>query len=1060
MKRILLTLALLFPALLLTATERRHGFADGPGGWNAPVENGMLQHRLAVHKPGSYFADTVPLPATPGEILSYAAEVRIPHKLEQGVYRLQVVALRKDGGAVRVFNSVENRNFAPDWTRMSMTFRVPEGAEQLQLRLVHNGIGEVQVRRVDCCPPAPGSFEAGRVPAYAGTLEEKKILHDFSLKTGGDMSPLANLDYNDRPEKERYSVNFHWENPYGDGRSGMIESAMEDPRPLPAPLREVESVDFFLKVPHRKGMQKLCIEFTERLSGFGSYQNRWMADVPLEGANDWKYLSIPASAFRAIPGRWGNPEWKNIDSMMFRLILEGSGELEFKLAGTAVHYADGSSGRPFRAWDDPYWYFAKSEPAPMLPELRQKNVHGSGVYCLETEKGRRNFLELQKLIPNLAFQQYTCLRELLRVREWLRANRMTAGYQGVGPFLWQKAVELDALSVDPGSYELLNERHHKMDYTSPAWREIWENVAERFAAYGLPEYQSIDSNYRVEPEKVNRNAPAILKEEDHGIPFSDGRTLKFWDYFAEYTGFRWQPADLGYRSWDDYRFTPANLYMIPSPDPLMVKRAYLDIMIRHYAFGRWHSDAAGSFKRRGVRYILMNNGDDWRNGNDWLCNVRSANLGGFVEETYFYHPNTVVKAFHLARAMRKVYGGVDVHHRLIGEEGKGGHGPIYWAPEYSYAAIFDIAAAAPYDSFEMDWPSALMEDQTDPKNRYDYDRFCDYMAKCLAYNHATLGESIVPNPELERVFSLQETRTLYAGTRHRVLSAAAERENEPVSRLMPNLFDAAEQNRAKVVINDCYALPAGMAETLTRWVLGGSGRTLILHGAAAGRRMDGTMWSEVFGWNQVSMNAPGQFAELVGELTFRDGRILTGKTGTVMLRDAGGPVLSRYDLANSSTVRFYHHTPGLDPRRDDRIIVSLMKQCGVHPVVESAGALYARDYRHSDGMLTYSVFARPELDGYRWVYSAQDNGLYSWRNPGVVREGKLRVPPGSYRMFGMLSGLDRAVTVEADGLLPVRLDGITADVIHLVPQGNRERYAQLKQRREELFRFLSRRIQD
>jgi hypothetical protein len=180
----------------------------------------------------------------------------------------------------------------------------------------------------------------------------------------------------------------------------------------------------------------------------------------------------------------------------------------------------------------------------------------------------------------------------------------------------------------------------------------------------------------------------------------------------------------------------------------------------------------------------------------------------------------------------------------------------------------------------------------------------------------------------------------------------------------------------------------------------------------------------------------------------------------VVLRDAGGPALSRYDLANGSTVWFYHHTPGLDPRRDDRILGFLMKQCGVHPVVESEGTLYARDYRHSDGMLTYPVFARPELDHYRWVYSAQDNGLYPWRNPGVIREGSLHVPPGSYRMFGMLSGIDRPITVGPDGLLPVRLDGITADVIHLVPQGNRERYAQLKQRREELFRFLSRRIQE
>ncbi len=1054
----LLSLLSLLLLSSLSAVDLKHDFTDGPGAWNGKTADNVLIHAMTQHKPGSYLADAAPVPVKEREVVSFTAEIRIPEKLQQGVYRLQAVALDQAGGLIRTYTSTQSYSHAPEWSQLALTFRVPPKATQLRLRLLHNGVGDVYIRKIACYTPAPGSFEAGYAPEYAGTLEEKKILYDWSLNTGGSAPPRASLDYGDKPSSERYSVNFHWGSPANS--EGTVESAVEDSRPAPKSLREIKSIGLQLKVTHRKDKQTLRIRLDERLSGFGSYKNHHYADLPLDGGDAWRTILLTPADFKAVPGRWGNPRWQNIDNIMFNLAIAGKGELNFKISGLTIHYADGTSARPFSAWQDPYWYFPKSEPYPMLPALRHTNVHGSGIYYFETEKGRNNFLELQKYIPNLSFQQYTCLPELLRARDYLRAHNMTAAYQGAGPFLWQKAVELDALSVETDSYELLNERHHKMDYTSPAWREIWEHTAARFGQYGLPEYQTIDSNFRVEAEKVDRNAPAILNGEDHGIPFHDGRTLKFWDYFEDYTGFRWRPEELGYQSWAEHKVTPANLYTRAGAAPQTVKRGYLDTMIRHYAYIRFHSDAGAAFRKHGVRYLVMNNGDDWRNGNDWIYNVRSAGMGGFVEETYFYHPDTVLKAYHLSRAMRKVYGALDRHHRLIAELGKGGHGPIYWAPEYSYAALFDICASKPYDSMEMDWPSASMEDQLVPANRYDYDRFCDYMAKCLAYNHATLGETVTPDEHLGHVFSLQETRTLYAGPRHRLLAPAAEKENFPISRLTPQLFDKEEQAKAKFVVNDCYALPAGMAQTLLAWVKSGPGRILVLHGAAAGRRIDGTMWSEVFGWDQVAMNAPEQFAELFGRLTFAGGRTLTEKPGKIIFKDADGPALSFYDCGNSSGVYFYHHTPGLDPARDGRIAGHLLKKHNIQPTAESGGELYVRAYRHADNLLSYTLFDRPGLDNYKWVYSADDNGLYPWRNPGTTRKGVIRIPAGRYTMFGMLSGKVQPVAVGSDNRLLVTLENITADVLHFVPEGNVLRLKELENRRADLFRFLSRRIQE
>ena len=64
-------------------------------------------------------------------------------------------------------------------------------------------------------------------------------------------------------------------------------------------------------------------------------------------------------------------------------------------------------------------------------------------------------------------------------------------------------MEHDALAVPLDGYEMLNERHHKQDYTSERWNEIWKTVADRFGKYGIPEYQTIDSNFRVQPEIID-----------------------------------------------------------------------------------------------------------------------------------------------------------------------------------------------------------------------------------------------------------------------------------------------------------------------------------------------------------------------------------------------------------------------------------------------------------------------------------------------------------------------------------------------------------------------------
>ena len=1044
-----------------------HDFTQGKGQWNGVWRDGTLYHEMQEHHPGSYLASAAGIPVSAGEKYIFEAEIRIPVRLKQGVYRLQAVFFSRENGAVQNVTSTESVDFAPEWHRISMPLQVPGNAVSLQLRLLHNGVGRVEIRRIACRPPEEGSFDAGRFPMFANTMEEQKILHGMSLKTGGEIPPLARLDYSDRPEGSRYSVNFHWGNPEEIPHFGKIESALPDMRRPGSPRQRVSAVSLWVRVPHcRSTALALDVRFRELLSGYGDAQNQWVARIPVEAlaaSRQWTRIELHPGDFTVVPGNSMEPAWEQIEPSTLFFDVEGTGELVWALADVRVSYDDGDSASAFAAWEDPLWYFGRLEKAlAPLPSLDGRNVHGSGIYLLESDFGRKNFLALKERVPNLAFQQYICLPELMRARDWLRENGMTAGYQGVGPFLWQRAVELDALAVPRGSYELLNERHHKMDYTDDlAWHTIWSEVAERFGKLGIPEYQTIDSNFRVSNEKVELHAPRILREEDLGIvpqqkTAASGATLHFWDYFEWYTGFRWLPGDLGWQDWEDYRVTPVNLVMNANAEPLAIRRAYLDFMLRHYAFIRWHADASAALGAQGVRYILMNNGDDWRNANDFIAATALGHLGGFVEETFFYHPQTVLKAFHQSVMMEQAYAGKDIHHRLIAESGKNGHNPIYWAPEYSYAAIFDITAAGNYSSLEIDWPSAWMHVQTLPENAYDYNRHLDYLAKCLAFNRAS-NDHLQTSGDLRRVFVLQETRATYAGERKRVLGSTAEEENWPVSRITPQLFQGKIRENARMVINDCYALSERDAKMLIDWVDSAPGRVLVLHGSAAGRRIDGTMWSEVFGWNPVDMNAPEQFAEFFGTLSFHDGHTWAERPGEVVFSDPDGPVLSYVRRPSGSVVWYYARTPGMDKARDARIIASLMKRHGIPPVARSEGTMLVRKYLPGGNLdsaaagIVFTAFARKELEEYKWVYSAQDNGCYPWRlDPAREYSADVSAPPGRYRLIAMLGGKESAVTVGEDGVLPLKLEGVSAEVFYLIPESSKRRLEGIRAHRDFL----------
>lgn len=1061
--------AALLQSVSLRAAEFEQSYDRNAGGWNLPFQQDGDRRGIVYERKepsGAHYARLEPrLAVTAQQVMTYEAQIFIPSRLEQGSLFLEVLEFNATGQHIGSRRSA-GLSETDGWTRLSTTFKIDADAAFVELRLNHRGVGTAWIRQVRLYETSAESFERRLVPAYAGTLEEKKILQDWSLRASGSPMPAVCLSYQDLPPGEGYAVSAAWQNQTFSEGSFALSSVIEDPN-WPRTRRPVAKVSFYYRAQSVQGDLNLQLSFPEPDAGWGPARNNWKSPaISLAHQSQWTRVEWTPKDFKVDPGTWGDPSWERISGYLPTLTVSGGkGQAMLQIAGLRVDFADGQSGQAFAAWKEPYWYYPQlTRPnVKPAPAMEHRIMHGSGAYFVETAKGRTYLLEMKKIFPNLGIQSNLGMESILGQRDWFVDHDIAVGFQNISPFLWQAGVARDALSHPAESYQWLEERHHKFDQTSLEWRAIYDEVAKRYSRYGIPEYQIIDGHYATHPSQSDRHFPAILAGEDEGVRMADGRCMTFWDYFRSYTGFVWTPADVGLSSWADYRTTPPSQYATAKADALSCKRGYLDMALRHYVYMRWNANVGEAFDRYGVTYFLMNNGDDWKNGNDWYMDTATAGVRGFVEETFFYHPSTVIKAYPLGPAFRAWYAKNGTHHRLIGETGKGGHGPIYWAPEISYAITYSISAAKSYDSYEVDWPGETHWDEmTDPKNTYHYNRFCDFLAKGLAYNHATLDQNLTQDATVGQMVSLQETPAMYAGRAMTKLGIAAEREGYGITWASHLLADTAVFKNARVLINDHYALPRGMAAKLMQWVDGGN-RALVLHGAAAGREIDGTLWSEAFGWDRSSMNKPDQFGSVLGSLQRRvnGGVVVYVPTikGTVLAENENGPLVYVYERPKGGRVYYYARIPSLKPAQDTAALAAILSAEKIRKMTDSSdNSLTVHPYADAAGNAHLVAFSRQNLDAYKWVYSATDNGVYPYQSPGSRASGTVQVKPGRYRLMETFSGRERDVTVGEDGALSLSLQDINAEVFHLVRADQPKEIEKLRRSRHELYRWLDRRL--
>jgi hypothetical protein len=324
-----------------------------------------------------------------------------------------------------------------------------------------------------------------------------------------------------------------------------------------------------------------------------------------------------------------------------------------------------------------------------------------------------------------------------------------------------------------------------------------------------------------------------LVEADEGLELLPGPggqsagTIHFHDYYEQYHGLRWEPADLGIASWAEFRPVSAAAAAAGSEVErrnfsLTAALVAYDWLRQAQRFGRWAAAHGGTHD-----YIM--NPEDIGNGGDYVYLMRLADAGiPYIE--YFGSPTV----------MRSAYMRLPMYHRaarLSGKElgacteiGQGGHGQNYWDPAVGYLAAYELGALG-VRHYHIDWMASGWTAWTNPANAYHYDRYAGMMSQGHGWWQARQEAASRPASRVFAVSLRSVAHYIQAG----VWTMAVEDSFE----------DALAGAHVDVEMTDTLALPEVLpgadilfyappvsrridAERLQAWLAQG-GKTLITH---------------------------------------------------------------------------------------------------------------------------------------------------------------------------------------------------------------------------------------
>jgi len=563
-----------------------------------------------------------------------------------------------------------------------------------------------------------------------------------------------------------------------------------------------------------------------------------------------------------------------------------------------------------------------------------------------------------------------------------------------------------------------------------------------------------------------------LNEKDEGLSLLPGGpdvksgTIHFWDYFEDNHGVRFQPADLGLTSWDEFK---------PVSEPkaasgtIEKKRNYaVYTALFHYEwlrqaqrFGRWAKEHGGTYK-------FGLNPEDVSNGGDYVYLTRLADAGTPFFE-FFGAPSVLHSAFYnvpsyalMAQVAGKELGAMT-------EIGGGGHGQHYLAPELSFLYAFGLTASG-FQHFHTEWLTNSFKQLTDAAQLYLNDRFKNFISQALGFASARREKAERLPTEVYNVTLRSSVHHIngWPWGLHQMDSFGARlgddfvdfKQVDPLS--LPLVLD-----KAKTIF---YGVPFNRDVDATRiqnWLASG-GKTLVTHSYIPIGKSDG---ASQFVYELKAFEYRGEdknYADFLHPTQRLDGTFSLvpdlgamstnpdqywmrtgGRPGELLVGTAEEPRLSVVTLENASRIFYIHRRIGqLTHSEWDEILNALDSKVTIPRLAVANPSLgdncRVQVFGTGKGMRTALVWDHGYLKR-KGDFGGYGDHLLSNRGPDQYDVNKrpydYRVPgarsgvdvmvatPGRYRLYRFLTDEETVVDVGPEKRFPFGLTDVTCEQV-------------------------------
>jgi hypothetical protein len=529
------------------------------------------------------------------------------------------------------------------------------------------------------------------------------------------------------------------------------------------------------------------------------------------------------------------------------------------------------------------------------------------------------------------------------------------------------------------------------------------------------------------------------------------RDIAFWDYFADYSGYLMQPADLGLERWEDY--VPVTEAQAWADEGVKRRNLFLLVTLNHWEWLKFLNDLGLYLRSRGGALWIIPNPEDLGDAADFVYAARLVGLQGNFPE-YFGNPLWTEALY---RSGPYLSGNCRAAGTFIGpqlETGVGGHGVPYYDAEVSYATTYDLCAALEADVIKNDFidetPFAVLTDRAHPQ----FDRFRDCLGKVYAFDQFRLDQARRPASAVAVITPRNINR--YRGDLFYGFGATASSYDGCLAEAMAreglrfDFMDAlawAPIEAHRTVFWNYPEAPLAAVERIRQWLAGDASRVLVCHSYQPTRRMRGLHYNP-WNWAQDVVEDPdggaawglprisklpfaggavtGALAPLdtaftVGERLTLPAERYEAAGGRALLEVDGKALVSEFGGPGGSRVLYLHYRAG-EPGTvdlDRRLLRALAAALGAERLAASVDAALVHSYRIAEGSV-HVVWNRQALEGWDFVYDGNRRQRLRFQQPGVTVSARVPVPSGGeYLVYEALRDQSQVIVTQESVELPL-----------------------------------------